>query len=249
MADAKKTDLDDDFVEHARKLSECIESGNLDDADKILDNLTKMRESSLFQELGKLTREFHDALNGFRLDSRITNFTENDIPDARERLNYVITMTEQSADRSLNAVEQALPLCERIDSSASSIKKKWAKFTNRKLSADQFRVLSREMSQFLDDVCTDTPVVKDRLQEVLMAQDFQDLTGQIIRRVITLVEDLEGSLVELVRISGQSQNSSKQDKPEQDKLKGTGPVIPGVDGSESIMEQDDVDDLLSSLGF
>ena len=249
MADSEIKGMDDSFIEHARKFSECVESGNQDEADKALDRLTKMRESSLFQELGKLTREFHDALNSFRLDSRITNLTENDIPDARERLNYVISMTEQSADRSLNAVETALPLCEKTASSANNIKDEWAKFVRRKLNAEEFRTLSHKMTSFLDDVCTDTPVVKDKLQEILMAQDFQDLTGQIIRRVITLVEDLEGSLVELVRLSGQSQTQQEQDKPEEDKLKGTGPTIPGVDTADPIMAQDDVDDLLSSLGF
>ena len=249
MADGQKIVLDDTFAENARKLAEYIENGDLENADKILDSITKMRENSLFQELGKLTREFHDALNSFRLDSRISNFTENDIPDARERLNHVITMTEQSADKTLNSVEQALPLCESIDVNANNIKKEWGKFTKKELSAEQFRILSRDMTQFLDDVCTNTPGIKERLQDVLMAQDFQDLTGQIIRRVITLVEELEVSLVELVRLSGQSHLEEQDQEANKDNLKGTGPSILGVDNTESIMEQDDVDDLLSSLGF
>ena len=85
-----------------------------------------------------------------------------------------------------------------------------------------------------------------------MAQDFQDLTGQIIERVITLVDDMEGSLVDLIRISGENLRE-KEDvvEKQEDLLKGTGPVVPGVDdAAENIVSgQDEVDDLLSSLGF
>ncbi len=77
-----------------------------------LEELAKLRESSLFHELGKLTRELHETLNSFHLDARIAALTQKDIPDAKERLNYVITMTEQAANRTLDAVERACP-CPR----------------------------------------------------------------------------------------------------------------------------------------
>lgn len=250
--------LQDDYLERTRELLAHLENGREEEASRALDEIAKSREDSLFRELGKLTREFHETLNSFRLDDRITDLAEKDIPDARDRLAYVITMTEQSANRTLGAVEQTLPLCERMEDEARALGQEWERFTRREMDAEEFRELARRIGAFLTAVTADNAEVRSSMQEVLMAQDFQDLTGQIIRRVITLVEDLEGSLVELIRISGQNLIAPAR---EQDRKAGTasgtdgkdieaaGPPVPGVDGGDTVSGQDEVDDLLSSLGF
>ena len=250
MAEEKRT-LTEDFVERVRELSQHVEQGNEVEVDRILDQIAKMRESSLFQELGKLTREFHEALNSFRLDARIANLTEKDFPDARERLRHVVHMTAQSADRSLTAAEAALPICNAIDEKAAEFNQQWERFMRREMDADEFRQLSAGMSSFLAGLKGDTATLKENMNDVIMAQDFQDLTGQIIERVITLVDDMESSLVELIRISGEKLAAPEsQRKEEDDHLKGTGPTVPGVDAAENVVSgQDEVDDLLSSLGF
>jgi chemotaxis protein CheZ len=89
--------------------------------------------------------------------------------------------------------------------------------------------------------------MKTNLNDVLMAQDFQDLTGQIISRVITLVEEVEGNLVELIRLTG-DRFIKPQDAPETDTA-AEGPHVPGVGRTDVVADQDEVDDLLSSLGF
>ncbi len=247
------TTLTTDFVEQVRELARFVEEGNEAEADRLLDQIAKLRETSLFQELGKLTRQFHESLNNFRLDSRIAQYAEKDFPDARERLRYVVTMTAQAADRSLTAAENATPLVEKINAHAAELKEKWESFTRREMSADEFRALSNELGQFLNDLSTDSALMKDSLSEVVMAQDFQDLTGQIIERVIKLVDEMEDSLVELVRISGQNlvaKEALRGKESEEDKIKATGPSVPGVDDTENLVSgQDEVDDLLSSLGF
>lgn len=251
MAD-KPITLDEDFVERVRELSRYVEEGNEAEADRVLDQIAKLRESSLFQELGKLTRQFHEALNNFRLDSRITRFAEKEFPDARERLRHVVTMTAQSADRSLTATEESMPICDSIQDKAEQFKEQWQRFTNREMSADEFRQLSSELNSFFDELGQNSTQLRSNLNEVVMAQDFQDLTGQIIERVITLVDEMEDSLVELIRISGQDlvPNEAAKQETEEDKLKGTGPTIPGVDNADEVVSgQDEVDDLLSSLGF
>lgn len=250
MADTPIT-LNEDFVERVRELAHYVEQGNEVEADRILDQIAKLRESSLFQELGKLTRQFHEALNNFRLDSRITQFAEKEFPDARERLRHVVNMTAQSADRSLTAAEESMPVCDSIETRAGEFKAQWERFTKRDMSADEFRKLSGDLNGFFDDLARNSSQLKSSLNDVVMAQDFQDLTGQIIERVITLVDEMEDSLVELIRISGQDlvPNEAPQEK-EEDKLKGTGPSIPGVDDADNVVSgQDEVDDLLSSLGF
>ena len=132
---------------------------------------------------------------------------------------------------------------------------RWGRFTRRELDVAKFRELSRDVEEFFGETNNDITRLKANLQDVLMAQDFQDLTGQIIRRVITLVEDVEKSMVELVRISGQKllplHGSTATPEPRKDEVSSiepSGPPVPGVD-SGTVSGQDEVDELLSSLGF
>lgn len=242
--------LEEAYSRRVKELASSIESGNEDEAARLLDELTSLREKALFQELGRLTRDFHEALQSFRLDARIVNIASKDFPDARERLNYVINMTAESADRTMTAIEQSMPVCDRLEERAQELKNHWERFTSRQMGADEFRDLSRRLGDFLGQVATDTPTLRNNLQEVLMAQDFQDLTGQIIQRVIRLVDEMESSLVDLIRISGQglSQSRKEEEPAEEDKIKAVGPAVPGLDQG-TVTGQDEVDDLLSSLGF
>ncbi|MDH3354866.1 MAG: protein phosphatase CheZ [Chromatiales bacterium] len=248
----EKIESADKYGEQLNELAKKIEQGQTESAEKILDEITRWREDSLFQDLGKLTREFHEALQNFRIDSRITNIAEEDFPDARERLNYVLTMTAQSADRSLTATESAMPICHSIKERNSALKEQWGRFSNRELNLDEFRVLHKEMGKFFDGLDEDVPALEANLNEITMAQDFQDLTGQIIGRVITLVDDVESSLVNLIRLSGQHILSEKSDGPAEKErdIESQGPMVPGVDDEAAMVSgQDEVDDLLSSLGF
>lgn len=246
--------LNDEYRERVHALAKELDEGNEGAANRLLDEITKLREKSLFQELGKLTREFHEALNAFRLDSRIASLAESEFPDARERLKYVITMTAQSADRSLTAVEESKPICQRLESEAAELQEQWGRFMRRELSAEEFRELSGRLNVFLASVGNETAKLRANFSEITMAQDFQDLTGQIITRVIGLVDELESSLVDLIRISGQNliperKAGDKAQKKEKDSA-ATGPSVPGVDdAAEVVSGQDEVDDLLSSLGF
>lgn len=247
---------DDGSLQLARELVEQLEAGDEEMVTKLLDDLARKRETGLFQEIGKLTRELHDALNSFHLDSRIASLTEHDIPDAKERLSYVITMTEQAAHRTLNAVEASLPIAEELQTRSHELRDKWARFRRKDMQASEFRALVPEIDSFLDLTSGHAEKLNSSLSDVLMAQDFQDLTGQIIRRVINLVKDVEENLVQMVRISGQRMRpveggSAGSDKAgKEDLSRGIGPQVPGVDKGEDVVTgQDDVDDLLSSLGF
>ena len=238
-------------LECAKKLVELIEQGNESAALDALEELSAIRESSLFQELGKLTRDLHNTINGFQLDSRISAMTERDIPDAKERLNYVISMTEQAADSTLNAVEASLPVSEELQARVAQLQERWGRFRKRDMDANEFRTLSHEIDEFFTWLNLKTPELQSNLSDILMAQGFQDLTGQIIRRVITLVQEVEESLVGLIRITGQKMQQVQQPQEEMrvPDITATGPAVPGVDKGDVVSGQDDVDDLLSSLGF
>lgn len=231
------------------KLIELLESGDDAGVEKALDEVASIRENSLFQELGKLTRELHDSIRNFELDDRFNDIAETEIPDAKERLEYVLTMTEQSADKTLTAVEESQPIIDDLTQQLDDMGNRWSRFMKKDLNADEFRQLASDIGDFLTHSKTVNNQISSNLNTVLMAQDFQDLSGQIIRRVINLVEDVEGNLVNLIRLQGDSSNSDVEKIKETEKGKLDGPQVPGKEAEDVMTNQDDVDDLLASLGF
>lgn len=231
----------------ARSLIEAIEQ---DDEARIkteLMTLTDYRENTLFQQIGKLTRELHEALNNFKVDARLVDLTHHDIPDTRERLNYVIQTTEDAAHKTLGYIDKTLPLANELKQTAAKLQESWKRFRNREMSATEFRDLSREIEAYLPVVNTHAGEIHTNLSEMTLAQGFQDLTGQVLRQVIDLVEEVEKNLVKLVKVAGQTQPNSES-KPV-DPLKAEGPQINAKNKPNVVNNQDDVDDLLSSLGF
>jgi chemotaxis protein CheZ len=249
---------DDVILGQARALVAELESGNSAAAEQLIDELGRVREQNLFRELGKMTRQLHDALNSFAVDSRIVAMAECEIPDAKARLNHVISMTEDSANRTLAAVENTLPIAQQLQERADTLHEKWSRFRNKDMNVVEFRDMSLQIDEFLLATRSQAGAMHTNLSEVMMAQGFQDLTGQIIRRVITLVQEVEDNMVELIRLSGGVRQEQKllheepASAPEaaQNVMRGVGPQVPGVgDGSATVSGQDEVDDLLSSLGF
>lgn len=231
----------------AHRLIEALERGDERGADDVLEDLTADRDSMLFQEVGRLTRELHEAINGFLLDNRISELAETDIPDATHRLRHVITMTEQAANATLSAVEAGLPLADELRDRAGRVAEPWMHFRQTGFGCQENRALGEELDALLGVATRNGQALHGYLSDILMAQDFQDLTGQIIRKVIELVHDVEDKLVQLIRLSGRKVQKSEE-APLRSRIE-NGPVVPGVDQGDVVKGQDDVDDLLSSLGF
>ena len=231
----------------AQQLVTELSAGNDEQITSLIDQLAKIRETELFQEIGKLTRELHNAITSFEVDSDLSELANSEIPDTKERLNHVITMTSQAAEKTLFSVEEAIPRCEKLHDSSTHLSTEWHRFVNREMNADEFRRVSKTLQDHLDESDGQLTAIKTSLNEILMAQEFQDLTGQIINRVITMVDNVESHLVNLISVSG-SINASTEE-PEDEKGKLEGPQVPSLSTSESVGTQDEVDDLLSSLGF
>ena len=238
-----------DKLQLAKSLVDFLEAGNDQDAVSVIAELAGFRDSMLFQEVGRLTRELHDSINGFVMDARFADIAQNEMPNAAERLRYVIATTEQAANATLGAVEESLPLADSLRSDARHLADQWAKFKSRQLTVEDFRDLSVELSDFLKVTQANTEALHERLSEVLLAQGYQDITGQVIRKVIDLVNDVEGKLVELVRLSGHRSKPAAETTGREKDISAQGPAVPGVDKGDVVHGQDDVDDLLSSLGF
>jgi len=240
--------LSSESIEKVKSLLASMEAGELEKSQDHLDELVEMREGELYQEIGKLTRELHDSINTFGLDDRLADIAEDEIPDARQRLAHVISMTEEAANDTMTAVEESIPLCKKILSKTDNVQSEWQRFSNRELTVVEFKKLSTELNEYFDVNSDTAKKITEYLNKVLMAQGFQDLTSQIIKRVINLVEEVETSMVRIIQIAGSK--TPKGDKKEKDDgMKLDGPVVPGLEDSSTVSGQDEVDDLLSSLGF
>ena len=102
-------------LEQAKELVVYLENGDSESANRIIQEASAPESSELFAEVGKLTRVLHDSLRNFQLDSRIANLAQDELPDAKERLNYVMNMTEQAANRTMDAVETSLPIADKLN--------------------------------------------------------------------------------------------------------------------------------------
>ncbi len=235
--------------EIADGLIDALERDDLDEAREILDILSKVRESKLFLQVGKITRQLHTSIVDFQVDERFARLAEDEIPDARQRLEHVVEMTKKAADRTLNVVDDTLPLTEEMHRRSKTLMEEWDRFQGREMSVEEFRTLTKLIDSYLRSSVTNAEAIHQGMTEVMMAQDFQDLTGQILKKVGDLVHDVEESLVTLVSMSGTAKPADKMKK--EDEATAHGPVVPGVDDreDETMRGQDDVDELLSSLGF
>jgi chemotaxis protein CheZ len=212
-----------------------------------LDALVQRRELALFGELRKLTGDLQSALDRFKLDPRLLTLAEKEVPDARHRLDHVLKLTDDAAHRTMDLVEKSAPLADRTAREAAEIVELWKQFRARRIAVDEFQRMIQRMDAFLDAARTDMDHVRGNLSEVLLAQGFQDLSGQIIRGVMKLVTELELALADLIRIS---RSGPRMAKPLSDETRrGFGPAIPGVNNGPAVSDQDDVDALLSGLGM
>ena len=253
-------DFESTLKKHAHQLVDSLEKGQFGDAVQLIHELNQTRDRGLYQEVGKLTRELHSAIVNFQIDPRMPQAEEiSQITDATERLSYVVRLTEAAANRTMDLVENATPLVNGMATEAQALSVDWGRFMRREVGAEEFRELARRVEVFLARSEKETRVVSGNLNDILLAQDYQDLTGQVIKRVTQLVTEVESNLLKLVLMASQVDRFAgiehdrdeilAQKDPQKNLAQGEGPQI-HADKREDVMSgQDDVDDLLSSLGF
>ncbi len=195
------------------------------------------RHEDLLQRIGQLTRSLHESLRELGLDKIIQRVATGDIPEARDRLLYVARMTEQAAQRVLNATDAAGPLQEQIETGAAALLDE-LRASSGSLSPELLARLTGHLAQS-QQAASQT---RAHLLDIMMAQDFQDLTGQVIKKVTELGHNLESQLVQLLIDYAPA---------EQRKDNGllNGPQINPQGNTDVVADQGQVDDLLESLGF
>lgn len=201
---------------------------------------------TLITQVGQLTRTLHDSLRELGYNKRLEEVAAT-IPDAQDRLSYVAIMTEQAALRALNATEVAKPIQDKLAADATALSKLWQQFDasgSGQLDNDAFRDLVARTRSYLNDVPNHTSATNAQLMEVMMAQDFQDLTGQVMKKITKMVQGLEQELLRLLM------NNVPVDKKEEiNEGLLNGPVVNPAGRTDVVANQDQVDDLLASLGF
>jgi chemotaxis protein CheZ len=211
-----------------------------------MDNNNEVKTSDhdeLLSKVGQLTRTLHDNLRALGFDKSIQNAAQ-EIPDVRERLNYVAKMTEQAAQRVLNATDTALPLQDNIVNTASDMASNWRNLIAQPFDANAYQAIGETTALSFENMVTDANASKQQLMDIMMAQDFQDLTGQVIRKVMELAHHLETQLVQLL-----VDHAPEEIRREVNSGLLNGPVINPETSGEIVESQMQVDDLLDSLGF
>ncbi len=199
----------------------------------------------IFQQLGTLTRQLHDTLNQLGVLPTLQQSVGN-LPDARSRLSYIATKTEQAAEKVLNLVDEAKADQAHIVAETRRLA--------QLIVADPVKaVASGAVMNFVGDVETTTQRVDKHLTDIMMAQDFHDLTGQVVAKVVKLANDLENQLVKLLVQAAPPEQAQRVEAvltaamPLEPQL--AGPVVNPEGRTDVVADQSEVDDLLASLGF
>jgi len=199
-------------------------------------------QDEMLNRIGQMTRNLHDSLRGLGFD-KLLEKAANDIPDARDRLQYVAKMTEQAAERVLNAIDKAMPLQDETMAAADNLQQQWQQILAVPSFKRDYDAVAGQTLDFLVGIGSNGEATKALLMEIMMAQDFQDLTGQVIKKITELAQGLEQQLVQIL-----IDYTPSTAKKESSGLL-NGPQISPENASDAVANQAQVDDLLDSLGF
>lgn len=213
----------------------------------------------ILARIGQLTRMLRDSMRELGLDKHVEEAAEA-VPDARDRLKYVAEMTEQAAERVLTAIEIAKPMQERLRSEAAELDARWAQWFAAPIEREEVKALMTETRAFLTRVPDATAATNAQLLEIMMAQDFQDLTGQVIKKIMDVVYLIEQQLLTVLvqNIAPERREqfaASAAQFAAEPAATGTpasllnGPQINPEGRADVVQDQSQVDDLLASLGF
>ncbi len=245
----------------AQELVSVLSDGNVSHAMEIIQELHDFRHQVFFSEVGHLTRGLHEALKAFSTELgsslQVDDEEADKDTDAADRLNYVIEVTEKNAHETMDRVDNALSLVDKLDSQSE-------RFKDLLLLVGQLEKEHDSLSGVYDRTCavkeeSEKTINKLRteLTDIVVSQSYQDITGQLIRRVISLVTNVESHLIGLMemaakveKLSGiESAPSSSQEKDNnKNEVQAEGPQV-NKSSPDVVSNQDEVDDLLSSLGF
>ncbi|MBN3767867.1 protein phosphatase CheZ [Burkholderia sp. Ac-20365] len=220
----------------------------------------------ILARIGQLTRTLRDSMRELGIDKHVERAAEA-VPDARDRLKYIATMTEQAAERVLSAIEVAKPMQEQLQQDAAELDARWEQWYAAPIEREEVRALMNDTRTFLRGVPEVTTATNSQMLEIMMAQDFQDLTGQVIKKITDVVylieQQLLGVLIDNIAAERREQFAATaaalvaEAEAQHEVMSPTGspesllngPQINPEGKADVVQDQGQVDDLLASLGF
>jgi chemotaxis protein CheZ len=208
-------------------------------AGKVPENISSV---DVHRMLGALTRQLHDSLNGLGLGDKVKDWA-GELPDAKSRLSYIARLTGEAAEKVLNHVDQAKAHHEFIAAETHRI--------GELIVADPVRAVAKgHVMNFIFDVDQASKKIDEHLTAIMMAQDFHDLTGQVIKKVVGLVANIEDELLKLLIQTAPPEAAAKSSATPAEYVPALdGPVVDPAKSAHVVTDQSQVDDLLASLGF
>jgi chemotaxis protein CheZ len=197
------------------------------------------QDKPMYERLGGIVRLLHDSLRELGYDRTLSE-AASQITDAQGRLEHIASLTEQAANRVLNTIDQGIPEQEAVLKSALDMDSRWTRLFEGNMSIEDFRLLATDSKQFAVKVANATETEKARLLDIMMAQDFQDITGQLIKKIVGITQKVENELAQLLLDNA---------PPEVVQSLKEGPESLMQGPSQNALAQDDVDSLLEGLGF
>jgi chemotaxis protein CheZ len=219
-------------------LQAALDGGDASAFRRAFDALSAEMDSGLLPELKRIAAKAQSALARFSAEARLDTLAGHEVPDARKRLTHVVKLTDEAAHRTLDLVELCGPLVDEAARGSAQL-----------LETRDSPQWAERAAGFLGNTRTDADTLRGHLSELLMAQGYQDITGQIIRSVIALVDELERVLGKLVQIAeGNDVTSMVRSLPAlPDWEHGLGPQVVGIANGDAVSGQDDIDALLSQM--
>ena len=208
---------------------------------------TIIEEITVVDQVGQLTRTLHNNLRELGYDKRLQDIS-SEVPEAQDKLTYIASKAEQAAERVLNATEIVMPIQDELSSKSTNLSEQWKQALESQESspddAEKYKNLIINTLAYLDSVPKQTSATNAQLMEIMMAQDFQDLTGQVVSKVTEMVKDLEFELLQLLVA-----NVPEEKRIGIDEGLMNGPVVNPEKREDVVSDQEQVDDLLASMGF
>lgn len=196
-------------------------------------------DKPMYERLGGIVRLLHDSLRELGYDRALSDAAIQ-ITDAQGRLEHIASLTEQAANKVLNTIDEGMPAQDALAKNAREMDSRWNDLFEGKMSVEDFRLLATDSKAFAMNVIDATDTEKARLLDIMMAQDFQDITGQLIKKIVAITQKVEHELAQLL-LDNAPPELAKVVKEAPDNLM-QGPTT-------NAMGQDDVDNLLEGLGF
>tara|TARA_R110002111_G_scaffold9790_1_gene32780 strand:- start:420 stop:1187 length:768 start_codon:yes stop_codon:yes gene_type:complete len=237
--------------EKAQLLLDNLDQGIVSTAVQELLDINDARNDNLYTQIGKITRGLHDAIGNLEFANGDETDAERDV---QARVAYVIDLTRDAANKTMDLAEESTPIAAELGSASTALRGDWEKLANRELSAKEFRELYRRIDDFLLYAEDKSNQLHSNLTDIVVTQGYQDLSGQVLQKIVNMLNATESDLVSLLEMAANMQTPDQNAEVEPQKLltenhKDILAEGPLPDSAATLKSQAEVDDLLSNLGF